>query len=665
MIEIFVDLLLIIVIICWWLLVFRKDGLSLPNSPCLIENQTFTDPYGLIYKCNKQLIPELQEKQVAMDYEDDKFFDIVDKQVKKRQKTNNLFNIENSGLPTLSFPLEGIEEPFEIKNNKIILNDSCHNKLDGELVALNIREAPVIIESSGSPYGVCRNGKIGEIRFCNKYEIFENNKCVYSNPCLFRRDGYILEVDKKGFKRCENQQVETVICGKKELLIDYKCVTFPCLGEKDSHVIKVMKDRNSIVECRNEKETIVVCPRKSIATINGCIDERCKNNVNGLNPTSHPSQLAVSCKNGQFMEYVQDTMVDSGIKYLGLMYGLSDAYEPFLDKKGRFFTQNGWESLLRLIQNKVIQDVYVPFKLNTSGYHPASIANLKEYVYLHIPSTDIIEFIPSSKSGAPITTTKPSEKSNERDYGCKQNQLYDFNSNSCIDLDYIGTPGLNFCKEPHKQFTVAEYTNKIVYCSGKNMKIVENERGYSAIHLNRPLRIFKMFKEFDIPIATLIQKFVSEDDDGRYQKCPTGYYQSTVIPECIKLKACQTSSSRYTIFNETIIDCLNDRILDRYENVDLISMTKRPDAESTRILLKEYPNLWEKIIINFNVITPTPSINDIISSMTKRLVFKVDGTNLVFPDGVEVYTKKSFFNSRDRPFDYTYSVLKVHNSIDR
>lgn len=687
LVQLLLDIVLIVAIVIFWYWIFKHPDENLASdSPCVAENQTFTDPYGNVYRCDKFKRPRLDVEQPAREFDKDHYFDIITKQVKKRKESRDkLIQFQYEGLMSIPFESDGIEYPFSVKGDKIVLDNSCSGKVDGEKVPIKVDELEARFPDRGSPYAICKNDKVDSIRWCVKYETFENGECVYSNPCVGRKDGFVVSQSKTGYSVCRNELVEHVECGDHELLVNYECVKFPCLNEPDGKIVSFDVATNSYDSCERGEVVRHSCGSKATATKLGCISNECIMYPNGYNYLEEGHRpYAVLCKDGKVSKLVYDDQEDESYNYIKIMKGLSDAYSPFLEYRGRFFGSDGWTNALTLLRQG--EEMFIPFVLKPEGYHPAAYKKLRRYVYLDTKTEKLIDFEPTpeqlAKNGAKVLFNRPPVQELYHDYesGCSgDRELLDFKTNECV---YVHE-GLDFdkyslCNRPEKQVDEiivdldgegVQFVN--IYCSGKNQKVLFT-RTSLLLSKDRDLHVFYNIERFSIKL-NFLRHYYGPEERGPLLKCPQGRFMCDYIPECTIHRDCAENRSRFVKYSDaddTIVDCLQNEILTKASERNLGYPYDK--SEYKMGVFKEYSDLWNVLNINFNTYIQYNDgliiLGDSLTSSAAKLqippsTFTINSDNPtnVKVGSYEVSLIDIFNNTRLKPFDY--NLIKVVPAI--
>lgn len=348
MIEVFIDLVLIIAIVVFWYTQYKFHWKQNLPTPCVVENQSFTDPYGNIYTCDRNLQPVYNNYQPAQNYDGElSYFNLETHTISPYKPLDGYFEYKKEGLEPLYFK-KNIVFPFTEVDGKIIIKNSCYGKEDNKRVLLNPGELGIIDNTKGTPYGICKNGKVLQVKYCDKYQDFINEKCVDINPCIYRYDGYILDVGNNGYRYCKDDEIHTVECSSKETLINYQCISTPCKNAQDGFIISFDPDANTYNYCKSGIVQIHLCEVNTRSSSHGCINAMCIKE-DGPNPIFNEGMYMpyyAECKGGELVDYVSNDQKDLLLLNAFNWGGGYIGYTPYLKYPGGIYTPDGWKSYI-------------------------------------------------------------------------------------------------------------------------------------------------------------------------------------------------------------------------------------------------------------------------------------------------------------------------------
>lgn len=605
MFEFFVDILLCVCIVFFWYLNFKKPKESLSQSPCRVNGQVISDPYGILYTCDEKLEPVVNKSQIT-DIGDDEWYDAINQTLRKFTSVpEKTVRFRKRGLEPLDFNVGSIVEPFEVVGDKIVWKDACYGKDDGTKVG--IPPGKEIPNGKGSPYGLCRNGIVDKIEFCPKFNIFENGECVFSNPCMSRSDGYILEVTTVSYKFCKNQQVDEVVCKDSERLINLKCIGFPCMNMRDGLIIDFDEANNSYRFCSKEVLLKHFCKPNQRASELGCVDKRCSQ-LDGLNFVRRDkglefAQYAVECNHGKVVKLVFDEFVDQSLYNIYLRGGRHPDYYPHLIRPGRCFSDKGWMDLIDLLGRNGVIQFYVLFKLrrNDSKLKPNVYYNDFVLVQFYLDDKRVFQtrveevYFEGMFAKGEIMTTFPYpvvsfaawfSAQNKFDYymksktefsdrlgieKCGLTEVLDTVSEKCISFerlfedDGVGViPSPDYKDGSYLVSTAANKTGVSVICGQNVLRYrtqddlpvdVVDVRDFSRYSFN----VFKQLYEFGIPVAKVVHEvvYIRSQEKVEIRSTPCGKCHDT-LPVIVELSLCRSSRDRWVVDGKKLTDCQNN-----------------------------------------------------------------------------------------------------------
>lgn len=398
MFEVLLDIFLIVFIIVFWYFQFRTKLRETTPTPCYVQNQQFCDPYGKVFTCDKNLVPVPNAYQPAMEYDGDRqYFNLETHTISRfaSDTPENTLIYRKPGLEPLYFQsLE--EEPFVIVDNKYLVRNSCIGKADGTNVELLQSEVGFLDNTLGTPYGVCKGGRVFKILNCPRYYDFspDRGQCVRYDPCEGRTDGYVIEVNANSFSFCEGGKLQTKTCTPRETLINFECVPTPCKGVPDGTIVQVEASFNTYDYCEKEVLLHHRCRDDEFPTYHGCISNFCTYDENGLNAVMDGglhSAFPVQCEDGKFyrVRENEEDVHDILPRNLFLWNGGPFNYDVFFSlNRGVYVNGRGWTSALydvwaanrdvymtfrRVPENKIFEEVFcynfirVQFRMTYAG----------------------------------------------------------------------------------------------------------------------------------------------------------------------------------------------------------------------------------------------------------------------------------------------------------
>lgn len=356
MIEFVINVLCIIIILIFWFFIFRQHKPQpISDTPCVSATQHFTDPYGIIYKCDNDLNPVPLDHQPTIDYDGfSRYFKLSTHTLEsypQDDKDESVMNYISPGLEPIPFT-NYLKPPFKFKSGKILRVNECTYKADGERIELPFHDANShdIDFTRGTPFGVCENGVLDRIEYCPPHHDFEFGRCLLSmDPCYKYPDGTILDASDTQVSYCFDNMLQTKSCSHDETLDGLTCVYTPCKFRPDGTILKVDESKHSYTVCQNGRERVVSCLQKDIPTETGCISFKC--DQNGLfywRSASGPFrfvQYAVKCLDGEmtFLRGSKDMMLYTIFAWTKPEFA---DYYPFVENDSLFYTDVGWESVL-------------------------------------------------------------------------------------------------------------------------------------------------------------------------------------------------------------------------------------------------------------------------------------------------------------------------------
>lgn len=386
MIEVLIDFVLIIFIVIFWYQQYKFEWRNTPPTPCVVENQTFTDPYGNLYTCDRKLQPIYNTYQPAKKYDGElSYFNLETHTISPYKPLDGYFEYRKSGLEPLYFK-KNLVAPFIEDKGKIVIKNSCYGHPDYTKILVNIEEIGIVDTTKGTPYGICKDNKILEILYCDRYHDFIQGKCEEINPCVDRSDGYILEIGNNMYKYCRNNNIETVKCEPDYTLINYECIFTPCKNKPDGLILDYDLQNNTYRYCQGELIQIHLCEPNKRASSHGCIDNVCLNE-NGLNSVRNESMYmpyAVLCENGSIVKYIYNDAVDALLYNAYAWNGNSITYRPYLKHMGGMYTPEGWKSY---VTPKYLppEGIYVTFGLDMDAIqNPSLFEEIYHYQFIRI-----------------------------------------------------------------------------------------------------------------------------------------------------------------------------------------------------------------------------------------------------------------------------------------
>lgn len=347
MIEFLIDLGLIIFISIYWYLKYKVDWKLTSTTPCVVENQTFNDPYGNLFTCDKNLQPVYNDYQPTKKYDGDlHYFNLETHTISTYKPLDGYFEYREPGLEPLYFK-KNVVPPFIEKNGKIVYKNSCLNRADDTKVLPTRAEIGIINNNLGTPYAVCKDNRIDRIEYCPKYHDFIGGTCIAINPCAYRSDGYIIEVYSNSYSYCKNKEVVSVRCEKDYTLINYECVRTPCKNAVDGQILGHDVSANTYTYCKDGNVQIHKCFAGYTASDHGCLNNICKQEGPNVIPNGsmYMPYYAV-CVDGNIANYVYRTedVVDNTLYMIWGWSGGRLHYYPSLKYAKGMYTPDGWVS---------------------------------------------------------------------------------------------------------------------------------------------------------------------------------------------------------------------------------------------------------------------------------------------------------------------------------
>lgn len=387
MIEVVIDFVLIIFIVVFWYMQYKFNWKQNAPTPCVVENQTFTDPYGNMYTCDRSLQPVYNNYQPAQNYDGElSYFNLETHTISPYKPLDGYYEYKKEGLEPLYFK-KNLVFPFSEIDGKIIIKNSCYGKNDNERVLVNPGELGIVDNTKGTPYAICKGGKILQIKYCDKYQDFIGGKCQDIDPCVDRSDGYILDVGNNMYRYCRDGKIEIVKCESTETLINYQCIYTPCKNAPDGVIISFDVDTNTYKYCQDGLVQIHLCEKNKLSSLHGCIDAQCIDE-DGPNPIKNGESMYMpyfaNCVGGKVTEYVSQEDVDDDALYDTLLInaylwnGGYIGYEPYLKYPAGMYTPNGWKSYIDP-EYMPKDGFYVTFKL--SSEHDYSYLSTYKNIY--------------------------------------------------------------------------------------------------------------------------------------------------------------------------------------------------------------------------------------------------------------------------------------------
>lgn len=609
---------------------------------CKIQGQKFSDPYGLIYKCNSMLQPILINDHESYNFDPKThWFDSSDYTIKKYDtNTDNFLIFKGNGLPPISFQKDFIEYPFIISDNKIKLYSECDGVADNTAIAIGIDKISEILPDKGSPYAICLNNKIEKIEWCDKYYIFET-KCVFSNPCLIKQDGFVINTLKDRYSYCKDGKIEEKICGEKELLKNLECVKYPCLNEKDGTILSF--DENSFMFCENETIKQKICQHDSIGTKYGCSDKRCKN-TDGLNSVSGAvlkyESFGLKCLHGAVVDTINCEKQDDTYLNLLLLSGYDQNFKPIINHKQLF----DGEKCIDLMDTLYSSEFTVPYKFENE-YFPNNMF-VKFTVVGNKITTDYKFFFLQDKKYV-ITKDFPDVE----DYtefsipSCPKGYDYDIKTQACENHD------INPCYQyPFniKRVYYGDFLDSIGHCISQNFIQIKGIGGGSFDdNPKKDAQAYIKHEMFGIPLPSSIGFFKLNDENNleyKIENCRPGLHLNSHIPICVK-ENCKNAYSQFIMIDKRVYDCANEYFV----NVPLLKHVFEYDFD---LNIKEI--CFDHLCVNktsaYNVLLKTPE--DTVSVQ----VFK-DKDEWFFAKDLTVkdWLSKTFFY-----YPLLFSQLKSH-----
>lgn len=665
MFEIIFDFLLVLFIVLFWFNIFRKKKFENSKTPCVSNDQSFSDPYGIIYDCIDSL-PTIRKRQID-EPADDEWFNPKKLSLEKYTPLpKNYFRFSKKGLKPLDFDISMLQPPFVVDGNRIVKKDVCFGKKDGDRVSL----PPGSTVRVGIPYGVCKDGKLDKIFECPKYNIFDNGECVYKDPCLARRDGYVLETGSNYFTFCDGKVLTTKTCKPDEKLINFKCVQFPCKDKQEGFILDFNETTNSFRRCIGEQVVTHVCKKTELASSVGCKDYRCKN-LNGLNAEENSTgfrwrQYAYLCKEGRVKRIEFDKYYDQSLYNFFIANGGNANYFPHLKRRGRIFAHDVWEDVLDLLGENSILEMSVPFKLRREpGLDASTYFNDYCTVKFYVSQDGTIKIEvnnfyyegieePGAISELPPESQIPFEKWFAQSgysnfvFSAKNNsfracpQFFDIYSQACVEFNDNYT---NLCTPKPLgdiQFfngqISKEGTSPSIICVAGKMYREQNFFGQFVDVWdvrNAPRFSFKIFKDITYAgeiIGKAVEKIIYVKESREITKksvlCGERHCHDK-FPAIVKSVNCKHAMDRWVFGNANhFFDCLlNKSILCDDVRLDDMSCVNLPIAEY--VPLKKYIKPGRRMIINQSIIGDDKSITNIFLR-NGAFTYNFDGANLQY-----------------------------------